>query len=352
MSCRHNVNNQVSITPPPTIELEPDREPTFERRNVTPRKNTSLTAEYTVIDLLGRGKFGEVKRCIEKKTGKELAVKIVPVRSEVERKDVYNEIEVMNSLQHPRLLQLYDAIDTRHEIALIMELISGGELFERVIDEDFILTELLCELYMRQICEGIAFMHNENFLHLDMKPENILCVNRDGHRIKIIDFGLARRFKPGDCLKILFGTPEFVAPEVISYEQIGQGTDMWSIGVICFVLLSGLSPFMGENDAETYNSIARVAFDFEDEAFDEISSEAKDFISKLLVAKKENRLTADQCLKHEWLTRHQKRTDLGNVNVTDETKINTTKLRRFVIRRRWQKAVNALLALKRMGMSL
>jgi myosin-light-chain kinase len=125
--------------------------------------------------------------------------------------------------------------------------ISGGELFERVIDDDFILTERLCELYMMQICEGVNFMHSCNIIHLDMKvsefvilirrfikfvffqPENILCLNRNGHRIKIIDFGLARKFDPTKQLKVLFGTPEFVAPEVINFDRVGYGTDMWYV---------------------------------------------------------------------------------------------------------------------------
>ena len=114
--------------------------------------------------------------------------------------------------------------------------ITGGELFERVIDDNFILTERLCELYVMQICDGINFMHKSNILHLDMKPENILCISKEGHRLKIIDFGLARRYDPKKTLKVLFGTPEFVAPEVVSYDRISYGTDMWSVGVISYVL--------------------------------------------------------------------------------------------------------------------
>jgi myosin-light-chain kinase len=120
-------------------------------------------------------------------------------------------------------------------------------------------------------------------LILFIKPENILCQSKEGHRLKIIDFGLARRFDPEQSLKVLFGTPEFVAPEVVNYEKIDYGTDMWSIGVICYVLLSGLSPFMGDNDCDTYNNISKVEYDFDDESFEQISDEAKDFISKLLV---------------------------------------------------------------------
>ncbi len=169
------------------------------------------------------------------------------------------------------------------QIAINKTRIHGGELFERVIDESFILTERLCELYVMQICEGLDFMHRSNILHLDLKPENILCLSREGHRIKIIDFGLARRFNPNENLKVLFGTPEFVAPEVVNYDLIGYGTDMWSVGVICYVLLSGLSPFMGDNDTETYNNIIKAEYDFDDESFTIISNEARDFITKLLV---------------------------------------------------------------------
>lgn len=140
---------------------------------------------------------------------------------------------------------------------LLLRRIEGGELFERVIDDDFILTEKSCTIFMRQICEGIEFIHKQYILHLDMKvfnhfiinsmillrdetiffqPENILCLTKTGNRIKIIDFGLARKFDPSKKLQVLFGTPEFVAPEVVNFDEIGFGTDMWSIGVICYVL--------------------------------------------------------------------------------------------------------------------
>jgi myosin-light-chain kinase len=156
-----------------------------------------------------RGKFGEVKRCREKSTGRFLAAKFVSVAKDQEKKDVLNEIEIMKALQHPRLIQLYDAFESANkQVCLILELINGGELFERVIDEAFVLTERLCELYVMQICEGIHFMHKSNILHLDLKPENILCLSKEGHRIKIIDFGLARRYNPNENLKVLFGTPE------------------------------------------------------------------------------------------------------------------------------------------------
>ena len=154
---------------------------------------------------------------------------------------------------------------------------------ERIINDDYVLTERECIHFMRQICDGVQYMHSSDILHLDLKPENILCITPNSNEIKIIDFGLARKFDPAKEFKIMFGTAEFVAPEVINYDAISYKTDMWSVGVICYVLLSGLSPFLGNNDKETLVNVTKAQFDFDDEAFDEISDDAKDFISKLLV---------------------------------------------------------------------
>ncbi|KAF7268936.1 hypothetical protein GWI33_017991, partial [Rhynchophorus ferrugineus] len=212
--------------------------------------------------------------------------------------------------------------------------IEGGELFERVIDDDFILTEKACTVFMRQICEGVDFIHKQRILHLDMKPENILCLTKTGNRIKIIDFGLARKFDPDKKLQVLFGTPEFVAPEVVNFDAIGYGTDMWSVGVICYVLLSGLSPFMGSTDVETMANVTIAKYDFDDEAFINISDNAKDFIKKLLLKDLDQRMTAEKCLQHEWL--RKKKPILQHTDSMDVTKDN---LKLFV--ERWNEHPNS-----------
>lgn len=158
---------------------------------------------------------------------------------------------------------------------------------------------------MRQICEGVVYMHSQNIVHLDLKPENIMCHTRTSHEIKIIDFGLAQKLDPDKPVRVLFGTPEFISPEIINYEPIGVASDMWSLGVICYVLwvillgflfglllfmifrLSGLSPFMGETDADTFANITRAEYDFDDEAFDAVTQNARDFIGGLLRKRKE-----------------------------------------------------------------
>jgi len=321
-----------------------DLEPDFQPRNIVVKKGKDVKADYNLNEELGRGKFGTVHRCTEKATGKIFAAKFITTPKPQDRSDVEREVEIMTVLQHPRLLQLYDAFDDgKKTMCLILEIIEGGELFERVIDEDFVLTEKAVTIFMRQICEGVQYMHSKNILHLDMKPENVLCISRTGNRIKLIDFGLARKYDPKKKLKVLFGTPEFVAPEVVCFDTISYTTDMWSVGVICYVLLSGLSPFMGDSDMETMANVTRGEWDFEDESFDDISDDAKDFISKLLIKDRLQRLDATQALNHSWLRRDK---------MKQETTIDKKRLKKFVIRRRWQKAVNALIALIRMGATI
>uniref|UniRef100_I3N441 Myosin light chain kinase family member 4 n=1 Tax=Ictidomys tridecemlineatus TaxID=43179 RepID=I3N441_ICTTR len=277
----------------------------FDHRIVT-AKQAAVNSLYTVskTEILGGGRFGQVHKCEEKATGLKLAAKIIKTRGPRDKEEVKNEISVMNQLDHVNLIQLYDAFESKNDIILVMD-VEGGELFDRIIDENYNLTEYDTILFIRQICEGIRHMHQMYILHLDLKPENILCVNRDAKQIKIIDFGLARRYKPREKLKVNFGTPEFLAPEVVNYDFVSFPTDMWSVGVIAYMLLSGLSPFLGDNDAETLNNILACRWDLEDEEFQDISEEAREFISKLLIKEKSWRISASEALKHPWLSDHK-----------------------------------------------
>ncbi|XP_044056193.1 myosin light chain kinase 2, skeletal/cardiac muscle isoform X2 [Siniperca chuatsi] len=285
----------IDSSPPP---LAP-----FDHRIVTPKPH-QIATYYTINrdEVLGGGRFGQVHKCMENSSGLMLAAKIIKARSQKEKEVVRNEIQVMNQLNHANLIQLYAAFESRHDIILVMEFVEGGELFDRIIDENYNLTELDTVLFIRQICEGLQYMHKMYILHLDLKPENILCVSRATNKIKIIDFGLARRYKPREKLRVNFGTPEFLAPEVINYEFVSFPTDMWSLGVITYMLLSGLSPFLGDDDNETLNNILACQWNFEEEEFTDISDEAKDFITRLLVKSKSWRMSAAESLRHPWLS--------------------------------------------------
>ncbi|NWI62390.1 MYLK2 kinase, partial [Todus mexicanus] len=334
--------------PPPSPYLTPDfgKEDPFEilddvppppapfaHRTVTLRA-ASVSSHFNLDakDILGGGKFGEVHTCTEKQTGLKLAAKVIRKQGPKDKEMVLLEIDVMNQLNHHNLIQLYDAIETPREIILFMEFVEGGELFERIIDDDYHLTEVDCMFFVRQICEGIRFMHHMCVLHLDLKPENILCVAAVGHMVKIIDFGLARRYNPQEKLKVNFGTPEFLSPEVVNYEQVSYSTDMWSMGVITYMLLSGLSPFLGDNDTETLNNVLSANWYFDEETFESVSNEAKDFVSNLIIKEKSARMSAAQCLEHPWLNNLAEKAKLCNRRLKSQVL-----LKKYVMRRRWKK---------------
>uniref|UniRef100_A0A8C0B0W7 Myosin light chain kinase, smooth muscle n=1 Tax=Buteo japonicus TaxID=224669 RepID=A0A8C0B0W7_9AVES len=325
------------------VELSDDegKETEVNYRTVTINTEQKVSDVYNIEERLGSGKFGQVFRLVEKKTGKVWAGKFFKAYSAKEKENIRDEISIMNCLHHPKLVQCVDAFEEKANIVMVLEMVSGGELFERIIDEDFELTERECIKYMKQISEGVQYIHKQGIVHLDLKPENIMCVNKTGTSIKLIDFGLARRLENAGSLKVLFGTPEFVAPEVINYEPIGYETDMWSIGVICYILVSGLSPFMGDNDNETLANVTSATWDFDDEAFDEISDDAKDFISNLLKKDMKSRLNCTQCLQHPWLQK-----DTKNM---EAKKLSKDRMKKYMARRKWQKTGHAVRAIGRLS---
>ncbi|XP_068439500.1 myosin light chain kinase, smooth muscle-like isoform X2 [Clinocottus analis] len=298
---------------------------------------------YNVLEKLGVGKFGQVFRMAHKETGQEAAGKFYRARGARERTAARKEIEIMNSLHHPKLVQCLAAYETSSEMVMVMEYIAGGELFERIVDDNFEHTEPTSARYMQQILEGMQYVHKQNIVHLDIKPENIVCVDTTGTRIKIIDFGLASELEEGKPLLVMHGTPEFVAPEVINYEPVGLESDVWSIGVICFILLSGESPFQGNNDAETLALVTAAQFEFDEESFEDISDMAKDFISSLLKKDRRCRLSCAEALAHPWMV------SFTPLNRRPTKSLNKRKMKRFLARRKWKKTGKAVLALQRMA---
>ncbi|XP_064380517.1 myosin light chain kinase, smooth muscle-like isoform X3 [Dromaius novaehollandiae] len=307
-------------------------EEAFEYCNVTINSQEKVLDVYTQLEKLGEGKFGMVYRLQEKATGKIRAGKYFRTRTPKERQAARAEVELMNLLHHPRLVQCLAAFQSPKELVMVMEYVAGGELFERIVDDDFEHTEPSSIQYMRQILEGLQYMHSQAIVHLDLKPENIVCVSPNSHWLKIIDFGLARKLTPDTPVKVLHGTPEFMAPEVVSFEPVGFTTDMWSIGVICYILLSGESPFQGDNDMETLSNVTAAKWEFEEETFSEISQQAKDFISQLLQKDARCRLSSKEALLHPWLQQL----------VPSSAKVlSKERIKQFLTRRKWQPQTSA-----------
>ncbi|XP_011602461.2 myosin light chain kinase, smooth muscle [Takifugu rubripes] len=345
--------NEVGISQPgpvsPVVRMEqkdfdkPQKEDPQNYASVTIDSAHKVSDDYILQEKLGVGKFGQVFKLIHKETGQVCAGKFYKGRRAKERDAARKEIELMNYLHHPKLVQCLAAYDQKPEMVMVMEFIAGGELFERIVDDNFEHTERASVHYVQQILEGVAFMHQQNIVHLDLKPENIVCVDKTGTFVKIIDFGLASKIDNTTPLKVMHGTPEFVAPEVINYEPVCLATDMWSIGVICYILLSGESPFQGDDDAETLASVTAAQWEFSEESFEEITQEAKDFISSLLIKQTMRRMTCKQALAHPWMAAF----DSGELEAKNLSK---EKMKKFLARQKWKKAGKALLALKRMAL--
>ncbi|XP_062843908.1 death-associated protein kinase 2-like isoform X2 [Trichomycterus rosablanca] len=307
---------------------------------------------YEIGNVLGSGHFGQVRELKDRATGTSWAGKFVKLRRSVssrlglERKSVECEVEILQSLQHVNIMALRDVFESRAEIVLVVELIHGGELFDFIAAKEN-LSENEAIDFLKQILKGVGFMHGKQIAHFDLKPENIMLSDKNAEHpeIKVIDFGLAHRFTSGEEYKSLSGTPQYIAPEVINYETLNMATDMWSIGVITYILLSGISPFQGDTDEETLRNIVDMKYDFDDHYFSQTSEMAKDFIEKLLVKDQSERMTADECLLHPWikpLTRKQ----AAN---RSRSSINMKNFKKFNAKRKWKMSYNMVWACNRLG---
>ncbi|CAH8545499.1 unnamed protein product [Schistosoma haematobium] len=264
-------------------------------------KGESVYDYYDIMEELGIGTFGAVHRCQEKTTGNSYACKFVNTDTPQDKHVVLNEVEVMKELHHPKLLNLHEVFDDKNDVAMVMELLTGGELLDRLADENSTMSEADAINYIRQVCEGIQHMHDTNIIHLDIKPEDLMFETSKSKNLKIVDFSLSRKLDPKTPVKVSLSHPEFAAPEITRSELVGFYTDMWAIGVLTYMILSGLSPFTGNTPDETIEKIGRGQFTFDHDAFNGISANGKDFISKLLQKQPNQRMTIYEALKHPWL---------------------------------------------------
>lgn len=303
---------------------------------------------YEIGELLGSGHFGQVRRVCERSTGTPYAAKFLKMlknmRAGLDRAQVEREVSILQTLRHPNIIALKDLFESRDEVALILELVSGGELFDFIAEKDELL-ESEAILFMRQILQGLAYMHGQNITHFDLKPENIMLSEKVSQpNIKLIDFGLARHLVPGQEYRSTSGTPQYIAPEVIKYEPLSTAADMWSIGVITYILLSGLSPFQGHTAEETLKNVVELQYEFEEGPFKTTSDMAKDFIEKLLVQSPGDRMTAKECLLHPWIqpiTRKQ-------AAKRNRSSINMKNFKKFNAKRKWKMSFHTVLMCTRL----
>jgi len=265
-------------------------------------KNSPIGEIYEFGNELGRGGFSIVLEATNKKDGEQYAIKVIEKKMVDEFEQLKREIDIMKKVNHKNILKLYDIYEDEHHVYIVMELVQGSELFDRIVSKGYY-TEREAVNIIRQILEAVKYLHSVEIAHRDLKPENLLCSGENENEIvKIADFGLSKMFSADQKLATGCGTPGYVAPEVLLSDTYDCKVDLWSIGVITYILLSGYSPFYAENETGLFEKIMTAEYDFDNECWDDISNNAKNFIKKLLTKDPQKRLDVDGALEHPWLT--------------------------------------------------
>ncbi|KAL3686284.1 hypothetical protein R1sor_008858 [Riccia sorocarpa] len=264
----------------------------------------NLHDKYILGPELGRGEFGITYLCRDKETNEKLACKSISkrkLRTAVDIEDVRREVAVMHHLPaHPNIVALRAVYQDEAAVHLVMELCEGGELFDRIIARGHY-SEREAAAVIRTIVEVVQVCHKHRVMHRDLKPENFLFANKDSNSaLKAIDFGLSCFFSPGEKFSEIVGSPYYMAPEVLK-RNYGPEVDVWSAGVILYILLCGVPPFWAETEQGVALAILRGALDFTRDPWPKVSDNAKHLVRHMLDADPKSRYTAQQVLDHPWL---------------------------------------------------
>ncbi|KAG6737229.1 hypothetical protein POTOM_058742 [Populus tomentosa] len=271
---------------------------------VLPYKTQNLRDHYSIGRKLGQGQFGTTFLCTHKTSGKKYACKSIPKRKllcKEDYEDVWREIQIMHHLsEHPHVVRISGAYEDISCVHLVMELCEGGELFDRIVKKGHYSEKEAAKL-MKTIVGVVETCHSLGVMHRDLKPENFLLhsVEEDAP-LKATDFGLSVFYKPGETFCDVVGSPYYVAPEVLR-KHYGPEADVWSAGIILYILLSGVPPFWAETEIGIFKQILQGKLDFESEPWPSISDSAKDLIRKMLERNPKKRLSAHEVLCHPWI---------------------------------------------------
>ena len=270
-------------------------------------KEGLIEKDYDILETVGSGAFATVKKVVHKLTNQTRALKIIKKSEEEDQKNLIREVNILSKLVHPNIMQIFEYYEDETFFYIITEYCAGGELFNELIKKGSF-KEIEASFIMKQIFSGVSYIHSNNIVHRDLKPENILLDTEEGKNIiKIIDWGTARYFDKNKKMNRISGTPYYIAPEVIM-GNYDEKCDIWSCGVIMYILLCGYAPFNGETDEKIFEKIKLGKYTFPKKEWDYVSSEAKDLIKHLLEYNPKKRYSANDVLKHHWMIK-------GNINV-------------------------------------
>ncbi|XP_065808411.1 calcium/calmodulin-dependent protein kinase type IV [Labrus bergylta] len=303
------------------------------------RRDGTVEEFYTLSSELGRGATSIVYRCEEKQTQKPYAIKVL--KKTIDKKIVRTEIGVLLRLSHPNIIQLKEIFETDTDIALVLELVTGGELFDRIVERGYY-SERDAAHVIKQILEAVAYLHDNGVVHRDLKPENLLYADLSlDAPLKIADFGLSKIIDDQVTMKTVCGTPGYCAPEILRGNAYGPEVDMWSVGVILYILLCGFEPFFDpRGDQYMYSRILNCDYEFVSPWWDDVSLNAKDLVSKLIVLDPHKRLSVREALQHPWV--------LGKAARFSHMDTTQRKLQEFNARRKLKAAMKAVVATSRM----
>ncbi|KAH7524980.1 hypothetical protein FEM48_Zijuj06G0176800 [Ziziphus jujuba var. spinosa] len=273
-------------------------------QSVLPYQTPRLRDHYLMGKKLGQGQFGTTYLCTEKSTGSLYACKSIPKRKLLCREDyedVWREIQIMHHLsEHPNVVRIKGTYEDNVFVHLVMELCAGGELFDRIVQKGHYSEREAAKL-IKTIVGVVEACHSLGVMHRDLKPENFLFDSPgDDAKMKATDFGLSVFYKPGQTFSDVVGSPYYVAPEVLC-KNYGPEVDVWSAGVILYILLSGVPPFWAETESGIFRQILRGKVDFESEPWPSISDSAKDLIKKMLERDPKKRISAHEVLCNPWI---------------------------------------------------
>ena len=264
---------------------------------------------YEQIKILGEGTYGKVFLAKHKISNVLRAIKQIQKDKanlgEEDEKAIINEINIIKSLDHPNIMKVYEYFNTDKYLSIVSELCTGGELFEKISKQKN-LSEKVSKFIFKQLLSAVDFCHENNIIHRDLKPENILLESEEEAKfeyftIKVIDFGTSDKLGKNKTVKGQIGTPFYIAPEVLGNNKYNEKCDLWSCGVILYIMLCGVPPFYGETDEEIYEVVKKGKLEFEEPIWKTISEPAKDLIRKLLNKNIKERLSAKEALEHQWV---------------------------------------------------
>lgn len=268
-------------------------------------------SKYDIGEEVGRGHFGYTCSAIVKKgelKGQKVAVKVIPkakMTTAISIEDVRREVKILRALTgHDNLIQFYEAFEDRDNVYIVMELCQGGELLDRILARGGKYSEEDAKDVMVQILNVVAFCHLQGVVHRDLKPENFLFSSKDEpSQLKAIDFGLSDFVRPDEKLNDIVGSAYYVAPEVL-HRSYGIEADVWSIGVIAYILLCGSRPFWARTESGIFRAVLKADPTYDEAPWPTLTSEAKDFVKRLLNKDPRKRMSAAQALCHPWMRNH------------------------------------------------